>query len=89
MGPTSSDDSKLLAKFAETRHLPYISYTASAPELSDAETYPNFMRTVAQDGPLTQVSSIKLYPAIYFCLLITTAAYILSQSSNATSFYFE
>ena len=59
MGPTSSDDSKLLAKFAETRHLPYISYTASAPELSDAEMYPNFMRTVAQDGPLTQVSSIK------------------------------
>ena len=56
MGSTTSDDAKHLAKFAETHDLPFIAYTASSPELSDVEMYPNFMRTVAPDGPVTQVS---------------------------------
>ena len=60
MGPSSSDESKQLAMFAESRNLPFISYTATAPELSDVEMYPNFMRTVTQDGPLTQVWSFML-----------------------------
>ena len=56
LASTSSDDAKELASFARTKNLPFISYTASSPELSSVGMYPNFMRTVAPDGPLTQVT---------------------------------
>ena len=55
LASTSSDDAKQLAMFARTKNLPFVSYTASAPELSNVGMYSNFMRTVAPDGPLTQV----------------------------------
>ena len=55
LASTSSDDAKQLSMFAKTKNLPFVSYTASAPELSNVGMYSNFMRTVAPDGPLTQV----------------------------------
>ncbi|XP_052799942.1 uncharacterized protein LOC128231322 [Mya arenaria] len=54
MGASSSGDTKELEKFAEYHDLALVSYYATAPELSDTEMFPNLMRTIPPDGPLTK-----------------------------------
>ena len=52
----SSGNAVAMNKMAQNRNLPFVSYTSSAPALSDVEMFPNFMRTIPPDGPLTKVS---------------------------------
>lgn len=53
MGMSDSDATLAVAKQAEQLNLPLVSFQATAPVLSDAEMFPNFMRTIPPDGPLT------------------------------------
>lgn len=55
MGASSSDHTKALQQFAEDNSLPLVSYTSTAPELSDVNIYQNFMRTIPPDDLLTKV----------------------------------
>jgi ABC-type branched-subunit amino acid transport system substrate-binding protein len=50
IGPAYSSRAKVLSQYLNRRrHLPLVSFTATSPALSDADTFPYFTRTVAAD----------------------------------------
>lgn len=60
VGASDSDASIDVSNFAENFNIPVVSFMATAPELSSAQRYPTFMRTIPPDGPLMDVSREKL-----------------------------
>ncbi|CAF4140182.1 unnamed protein product, partial [Rotaria sordida] len=49
VGPALSRETQVIAPFDEKLGIPVISYSATNPDLSDQNAYPNFHRTVASD----------------------------------------
>ncbi|CAF1273260.1 unnamed protein product [Rotaria sordida] len=49
IGPRLSREAQVIAPFGEKLGIPIISYSATNPDLSDENAYPNFHRTVASD----------------------------------------
>ncbi|CAF1329662.1 unnamed protein product [Adineta steineri] len=50
VGPSFSREAEMIATFADSIGLPVISYSATAPDLSDRIVYPAFYRTVPSDN---------------------------------------
>ncbi|CAF3778396.1 unnamed protein product [Adineta steineri] len=50
VGPAFSREAEMIATFADSIDLPVISYSATAPDLSDRMIYPAFYRTVPSDN---------------------------------------
>ncbi|XP_053375882.1 uncharacterized protein LOC123533311 isoform X2 [Mercenaria mercenaria] len=73
----ASGDAMKMHQMAQNRNLPLVSYTSTAPALSSTEMYPNFMRTIPPDGPLTKtiVEFIKQLGWQYVVVVHTDNSY--------------
>ncbi|XP_067683866.1 uncharacterized protein [Haliotis asinina] len=73
VGASDSDASKDVSNFAQNFNIPVLSFMATAPELSSAQMYPTFMRTIPPDGPLMDVviEAIKKFNWKYISIVYT------------------
>ncbi|CAF3624006.1 unnamed protein product [Rotaria sp. Silwood1] len=60
VGPELSREAHLIAPFGKKIGIPVISYSATDPDLSDKNTYPNFYRTVSSDDAAA-LALVKLF----------------------------
>ncbi|CAF3850566.1 unnamed protein product [Rotaria sp. Silwood1] len=60
VGPYLSREAEIIAPFAQKIGIPVISYSATDPDLSNRNVYPNFYRTVPSDD-LAALALVKLF----------------------------
>ncbi|CAF3405653.1 unnamed protein product [Rotaria sp. Silwood1] len=60
VGPAYSREASIIAAFAHSINISVVSYSATNPDLSDRNAYPNFYRTVPSDAAVT-LAIVKLF----------------------------